>query len=38
MTDVPLTPPRLRDDCFAMPQGVNWVPVGRSEHNYCLIR
>lgn len=22
-----LTPPRLRDDCFAMPQGVNWVPV-----------
>ncbi|GGG84578.1 molybdopterin molybdenumtransferase MoeA [Salipiger pallidus] len=27
MTDAPLTPPRLRDDCFAMPQGVNWVPV-----------
>jgi len=23
----PLTPPRLRDDCFAMPQGVEWVPV-----------
>ena len=22
-----LVPPRLRDDCFAMPQGVNWVPV-----------
>ncbi len=22
-----LTPPRLRDDCFAMPQGVAWVPV-----------
>ncbi len=20
-------PPRLRDDCFAMPQGVNWLPV-----------
>lgn len=20
-------PPRLRNDCFAMPQGVNWVPV-----------
>jgi len=20
-------PPRLRDDCFAMPQGVSWVPV-----------
>lgn len=20
-------PPRLRDDCFAMPQGVRWVPV-----------
>lgn len=26
---VPATqePPRLRDDCFAMPQGVDWVPV-----------
>jgi molybdopterin molybdotransferase len=23
----PLTPPRLRNDCFAMPQGVDWVPV-----------
>jgi len=23
----PLIPPRLRNDCFAMPQGVNWVPV-----------
>ncbi|WP_172327362.1 gephyrin-like molybdotransferase Glp [Mangrovicoccus sp. HB161399] len=22
-----LMPPRLRDDCFAMPQGVAWVPV-----------
>ena len=22
-----LIPPRLRDDCFAMPQGVDWVPV-----------
>lgn len=22
-----LTPPRLRDDCFAMPQGVAWTPV-----------
>ena len=22
-----LVPPRLRDDCFAMPQGVTWVPV-----------
>lgn len=22
-----LIPPRLRDDCFAMPQGVAWVPV-----------
>lgn len=22
-----LTPPRLRNDCFAMPQGVAWVPV-----------
>ena len=31
MTDAPgpdaLIPPRLRDDCFAMPQGVAWVPV-----------
>ena len=23
----PLTPPRLRNDCFALPQGVDWVPV-----------
>lgn len=23
----PLIPPRLRDDCFAMPQGVAWMPV-----------
>lgn len=23
----PLTPPRLRNDCFAMPQGVDWVKV-----------
>ncbi|TVP72090.1 MAG: molybdopterin molybdenumtransferase MoeA [Rhodobacteraceae bacterium] len=22
-----LTPPRLRNDCFAMPQGVDWIPV-----------
>lgn len=22
-----LEPPRLRNDCFAMPQGVDWVPV-----------
>jgi molybdopterin molybdotransferase len=22
-----LVPPRLRNDCFAMPQGVSWVPV-----------
>ena len=22
-----LTPPRLRNDCFALPQGVDWVPV-----------
>ena len=22
-----LIPPRLRDDCFAMPQGVDWMPV-----------
>lgn len=26
MTD-DLIPPRLKDDCFAMPQGVEWVPV-----------
>jgi len=23
----PVEPPRLRNDCFAMPQGVAWVPV-----------
>lgn len=23
----PLVPPRLKNDCFAMPQGVDWVPV-----------
>lgn len=23
----PLDPPPLRDDCFAMPRGVDWVPV-----------
>jgi molybdopterin molybdotransferase len=23
----PLTPPPLRNDCFAMPRGVDWVPV-----------
>lgn len=23
----PLIPPRLRNDCFAMPQGVDWLPV-----------
>lgn len=27
MTANGLIPPRLRDDCFAMPQGVDWVPV-----------
>ncbi len=26
----PLTPPRLRNDCFAMPQGVSWVPVDQA--------
>lgn len=25
-----LTPPRLRNDCFAMPQGVEWVPVDQA--------
>lgn len=24
------TPPRLRNDCFAMPQGVDWVPVDKA--------
>jgi molybdopterin molybdotransferase len=23
----PLAPPRLRDDCFALPRGVDWTPV-----------
>ena len=27
LPDPGLTPPRLRNDCFAMPQGVDWVPV-----------
>ena len=27
VSDLDLTPPRLRNDCFAMPQGVDWVPV-----------
>lgn len=26
-----LTPPRLRNDCFAMPQGVSWVPVDTAQ-------
>ncbi|MBC7141251.1 MAG: molybdopterin molybdenumtransferase MoeA, partial [Rhodobacteraceae bacterium] len=34
MTD-PLTPPRLRDDCFAMPQGVAWVPVDDALARLC---
>ncbi|MFK7940485.1 MAG: gephyrin-like molybdotransferase Glp [Roseovarius sp.] len=25
--DTPLTPPPLRDDCFALPAGVDWTPV-----------
>lgn len=25
--DKPLAPPPLRDDCFALPAGVNWTPV-----------
>ncbi|MFN3281229.1 MAG: molybdopterin molybdenumtransferase MoeA, partial [Tabrizicola sp.] len=24
---VPLTPPRFSNDCFALPQGVDWLPV-----------
>lgn len=27
MTDTPLTPPPLSDDCFALPAGVAWTPV-----------
>lgn len=27
----PLTPPRLKNDCFAMPQGVDWVPVDEAQ-------
>lgn len=27
LRETDLTPPRLRNDCFAMPQGVDWVPV-----------
>jgi molybdopterin molybdotransferase len=26
-SSAPLIPPRLRNDCFAMPQGVAWIPV-----------
>ncbi|SMX44386.1 bifunctional molybdopterin-guanine dinucleotide biosynthesis adaptor protein MobB/molybdopterin molybdotransferase MoeA [Actibacterium lipolyticum] len=25
-----VTPPKLRNDCFAMPQGVDWVPVDQA--------
>ncbi|MEM6619360.1 MAG: gephyrin-like molybdotransferase Glp [Pseudomonadota bacterium] len=25
--DTPMAPPPLKDDCFAMPPGVDWVPV-----------
>lgn len=28
---VTLPPPRLRDDCFAMPQGVDWMPVATAQ-------
>ena len=28
-------PPRLRNDCFAMPQGVEWMPV---EEALCLLK
>ncbi|MGV6811002.1 MAG: bifunctional molybdopterin-guanine dinucleotide biosynthesis adaptor protein MobB/molybdopterin molybdotransferase MoeA [Brevirhabdus sp.] len=30
-----LVPPRLKDDCFAMPQGVDWVPV---DHALARLR
>lgn len=26
-----LSPPRLQNDCFAMPQGVDWVPVSDAQ-------
>lgn len=26
-SDMPLTPPRLKNDCFALPPGVDWTPV-----------
>lgn len=28
--NTPLIPPRLRDDCMAMPQGVTWIPVDQA--------
>ncbi|PPB80495.1 molybdopterin molybdotransferase [Albidovulum inexpectatum] len=28
--NTPLIPPRLRDDCMAMPQGVSWIPVDQA--------
>ncbi|ARE41841.1 putative molybdopterin biosynthesis related methylmutase domain [Rhodovulum sp. P5] len=30
-----LTPPRLKNDCFAMPQGVDWVPVDTALARLC---
>jgi len=27
LSDAPLAPPPLRNDCFALPPGVNWQPV-----------
>jgi molybdopterin molybdotransferase len=30
MDSAGLTPPRLKNDCFAMPQGVDWVPVAEA--------
>lgn len=27
VTPPPLTPPRLKNDCFALPPGVDWTPV-----------
>lgn len=37
-----LTPPPLRNDCFAMPQGAHWTPVAEAQkhlrdHLRCLV-
>ena len=27
---MPLEPPKFRNDCFALPQGINWMPVSKA--------